>query len=166
LNKPERALVTTCDVPLITAEAVDHFIEESLHSGADIAYPIVTKEVCEARFPMGKRTYAKLVDGTFTGGNMVVLSRHFLENSMGLTQAAFAGRKSPLKLARLFGVGFILKFLLHRLSTADAVARASHVLQCRAAAIVSPYAEMAFDVDKVSDLEEVERRLKGYGAVE
>lgn len=160
LGKPERALVMTCDVPLITPEAIDHFIAESLRSGADIAYPIVTREVCEKRFPTGKRTYAKLVDGTFTGGNMVVLSRHFLEHSMALTEAAFAGRKSPLKLAGLFGVGFILKLLLRRLSLADIIARASRVLQCRAATIISPYAEMGFDVDKVSDLEEVERQLR------
>ncbi|MCS6859307.1 MAG: nucleotidyltransferase family protein [Abditibacteriales bacterium] len=160
LGKPERVLVMTCDVPLITAEAIDHFIAESLRSGADITYPIVTQEVCEQRFPTGKRTYARLVDGTFTGGNMVVLSRRFLEHSMFLTEAAFAGRKSPLKLAKLFGFGFILKFLLHRLSLADLLARASHVLQCRAATVVSPYAEIAFDVDKVSDLEEVERQMK------
>jgi GTP:adenosylcobinamide-phosphate guanylyltransferase len=166
LGKPPRVLVTTCDVPLITAEAVDHFIAESLRSGADIAYPIVTKEVCEAKFPMGKRTYAKLKDGTFTGGNMVALSRHFLENSMGLTQAAFTARKSPVKLAQLFGVKFICKFLTRRLSVAEAEARASHILNCRATTIVSPYAEMAFDVDKVSDLEEVERRFQKDGGVE
>lgn len=159
LGKPERVLVMTCDIPLITAEAIDHFIAESLRSGADIAYPIVTREVCEKRFPTGQRTYAKLVDGTFTGGNMVVLSRHFLEHSMALTEAAFAGRKSPLKLAGLFGVGFIVKFLLRRLSLADIRARAAHVLQCQVAIIVSPYAEMGFDVDKVSDLEEVERQV-------
>lgn len=160
LGKPERVLVMTCDVPLITAESVDHFIGESLRSGADITYPIVTRGVCEKRFPTGKRTYAKLVDGTFTGGNMVVLSRHFLEHSMSLTEAAFAGRKSPLKLAKLFGFGFIVKFLLHRLRLADILARASHVLQCRATTIISPHAEIAFDVDKVSDLEEVERHVK------
>jgi hypothetical protein len=159
LGKPDRVLVTTCDVPLITAEAVDHFITESLRSGADITYPIVTRAVCAARFPSGKRTYATLTDGTFTGGNMVALSRHFLEHSMGLTQAAFEARKSPLKLARLFGIGFILRLLLHRLSVAELVERAARILQCRAAVVVSPYAEIAFDVDKVSDLEEVERRV-------
>ena len=61
-------------------------------------------------------------------------------------------RKNPLHLASLLGWDMVLAFALGRLTIASAEARASRILHAPARAIVSPYAETAVNVDRLSDL--------------
>ena len=67
-------LVLTCDIPMITVEAIEHFMLESKESGADICYSIVNKKLNDERYPEVKRTYVKLKEGQFTGGNAFYLN--------------------------------------------------------------------------------------------
>jgi hypothetical protein len=61
-------------------------------------------------------------------------------------------RKNPLQLARLFGWDVLLRFALRRLSIADAEQRASQVIGAPVRAVISPYAEIGVNVDRVSDI--------------
>ena len=51
----------------------------------------------------------------------------------------------------MLGVGFILKFLFHRLTLADVEKRGSLVVGFEVRAIVSDFAEVGMDVDKPAD---------------
>jgi GTP:adenosylcobinamide-phosphate guanylyltransferase len=153
-------LVVTGDLPLLTAAAIDDFADQSLAAGAEVAYPIIPRAVCEARFPGGKRTYVRLRDGTFTGGNAVLLSRAFADRSRPLIAGLYAARKNPLKLASILGVGFIIGFVSGRLSLRDIERRASSIVGGRAVAVICSHPELGFDVDKLADLE-VARRAAG-----
>ena len=147
-----RVLVLTCDIPYLTPEAVDHFITESEKAGADLCYPIVTRESNELKYPGTKRTYAKLKDGTFTGGNMFYINPRVVEGSADLARRLVGYRKKPWKMCSVLGWDFVLRLLSGNLSIAEVEERMSALLGIKLAAIISPYPEVGNDVDKESDL--------------
>lgn len=150
-------LLATADLPLLTPEAVKDFLERCLKVEADLYYPIVTRQSVEEKFKRARRTYVRLKEGTFTGGNLALI------RSDALIPCALKGeklvklRKSPLGLARQIGLLFILKFILGRLTLAEAERSFSCLLGVQGAAIVTPYPEIGMDVDKVEDWELVRR---------
>jgi GTP:adenosylcobinamide-phosphate guanylyltransferase len=152
-------LIVTGDLPLLSVAAVDEFIDRSLAAEAEITYPIIPKEVCEARFPGGRRTWVRLRDGVFTGGNAVTLTRDFAGRSRGLIAGLYASRKNPLRLASVLGFGFAIGLLCGRLTLADIERRASAIVRGRARAIICSHPELGFDVDKLSDLETARRAV-------
>lgn len=153
-------LLLTGDLPLITAEAINDMCNQSLASKADVCYPIVPKDSCERRFPGARRTYVRIREGTFTGGNGVVLTRDFATRRQELIARLYAARKNPLKLAAMFGLGFIIGLLTGRLTLRQLEERAGTIISGRACAIISTYPELGFDVDKLDDLH-LARRIAG-----
>jgi len=148
----EHVLVITGDLPLITPAAINDFVRQSLASRADLSYAIIPKESSERQFPGGRRTYVRLRDGTFTGGNAVVVTRDFVRLQRDLLGRLFSARKSPLQLALILGLRFIIGLLTHGLTLAQIEARARAIIRAPAAAIISTYPELGFDVDKLDDL--------------
>jgi GTP:adenosylcobinamide-phosphate guanylyltransferase len=152
-----RLLVITGDLPLITSQALCDLCRQAEANPVDVVYPIIPKEACERAFPGGKRTYVKLREGVFTGGNAMVLSRDFVLQQQELIHRLFEMRKNPLKLATLFGLKFILGLATGRLTLAGLEARAGRIIGGRVAAVISAYPELGFDVDKLVDLEVAQR---------
>ena len=152
-----RVIVATADIPLLTAEAVRYLVENAPE--AALVYPIVPKEAVEARFPGMKRTYARLVEGVFTGGNVVILDPKLLERAWAVARRVAAWRKNPLVLATLFGVDKLVKLLLGRLTVAELERHAERVLGVPARALITPYPEIGVDVDDLDDAELVAREL-------
>lgn len=157
----ERILVVTGDVPLATSQTWMQFLEGA--GSLEAAYPIVSKTACDAQFPSGKRTYAPLKDGQFTGGNAFLLPRAHLESLESLISQAFAARKNPLALARMLGVGFIARALSKRLTINDVEAKVSKMIGCHAGAISMNDAAIAFDIDKPEDLDLAAKTLRERG---
>jgi len=150
-------LVTHGDLPALTPESVDDFVIRSLERNVSLTLPIITREANERQFPGTTRTYIRLREGRFTAGNAVVLGPGFLERHGAVIEQVYRGRKSPVKLARLLGLGVMIKWLTGRLSLAQVEAKASQMLRGPAAAVISEYAELGFDIDKPSDLEAARR---------
>lgn len=159
LGMPERLLVVTGDVPLVTSEGLDHFCRQALQCDAHIVYPVVRREESERVFPGGKRTFIRLREEEVTGGNVAVLSRDFLQHQGDRLSEAFAARKNPLRLCSMLGWGFVLRLLLGRLGIPEVAARAEKVLGSRVLVVYTPYPELGFDVDKPSHLASVEACL-------
>jgi molybdopterin-guanine dinucleotide biosynthesis protein A len=159
----EHVLVATADIPFITPEAVEDFLRGGKALGADIVYPIADVEECQRRFPEMKRTALGLRDGRYTGGNVMLVRPEFLRAHGGRIAAGYAARKSPLRLALMLGLGTTLRAALAMaglrsvLSVKQLETAASHMLGGTARAYVSPYPEIATDVDKVGDLPALER---------
>lgn len=163
LEWPEQCVVSTCDIPLVTPEAFSSLIGAGREHRADIVYPVTKREVCEQRFPGGHRTYARLKDGTFTGGNAMWMNGKFVNAQQEALQDFFEARKSPLKLCRLIGLRFLILFLTRQLSIEDVERRIDQLFGCRARAFLCDYPEMAFDVDKPEDLEMVSKYINNGG---
>lgn len=144
----QEALLVTGDLPLLTAEAVDHFVAEALDSGAELCYSMVSAERADSLYGTTSHSAVRLRDGTFTGGNVALVNRQFVERQGERLKRAFASRKNPIRLARLLGGRFIFRYLLGRLTVADIVQRARQILGCEVMVVNSPYPEISFDVDK------------------
>lgn len=145
-----RVLVATADLPHLTPEAVRFVLERAPQ--AALVYPIVPREAVEARFPHTRRTYARLREGVFTGGNLLLLEKTLFYRALPLAKQAVALRKKPLALARLIGWDILLKLLLGRLSLGELEARASRILGVEARALLTPYPEVGVDVDREEEL--------------
>lgn len=146
-----RVLLVTSDIPLVTAAIIDDFVRRCAEHEADLYYPLITREASEQQFPGIQRTYARLRDGTFTGGNCALLDPGILQKCRAAVQWAVEMRKKPWQISRVLGPLFTLKFLFGRLTVPDVERRISQVFGFRAKAVVSPYPEVGFDVDKPTD---------------
>jgi len=149
----KHVMLLTGDLPLVTAEALNDLVDQSLASGADACYPIIPRESCERWFPGGRRTYVRLREGAFTGGNGVVVTREFVETRKELIARLYSSRKNPVKLAAMLGLGFVFGLITGRLSLRQLEARAGKMVRARVAAVISSFPELGFDVDKLADLE-------------
>ncbi|MBN2080943.1 nucleotidyltransferase family protein [bacterium] len=146
-------LVAGADTPLLTPESIAALAEVHRRDPADVIYPVVERRVVEARFPQGKRTYLPLRHQTVTGGNVFVLSRHWLISQRELLCDLFEQRKNLLALMRMFGLWFFLR-LLTRQADLDYLGRhLSRVVNGKVRAAVLDYPELAVDLDKEADLD-------------
>jgi len=159
LSPKGKVLVVTADIPLLTAGAVEDFLARCREREADVYYPIVAREPIEARYPGVKRTYATLREGTFTGGNIILLAPDVVERHLATIDQAVALRKKPLQMARLLGLCCLIKLLIGRLSIGEIESRVEKKLRFKGVAVITPYAEIGIDVDKPSDLALVQRVL-------
>ena len=163
LTRSEQVLVCTCDIPLVSGATFSRVLAEAARRKLEVAYPVVTRAACEAAFPGGKRTYAKLRGEEYTGGNAVLVPRALIERATPLIDAAYNARKNPLALAKLLGPVFIARFAAKKLGIEDIEKKLSAVLGCSAGAIVLREADdaaIAFDIDKAADLEVAARVLE------
>ncbi len=155
----ERLLVLPTDIPFITTAAIDDFTEQCHNYEADFFYAITTKQVNELKFPGVVRTYVKLKDGVFTGGNLFLLRSDIIEQVLEKAIQIVERRKNPLAIAGLFGFGLMWRYLTGQLSIDMAEKRFLKVLGIKGKAIISPYAEVGVDIDKPSDLEIAQKHL-------
>jgi molybdopterin-guanine dinucleotide biosynthesis protein A len=150
-NEFDYFLISSADVPWLTAQAVDKFIEQAPQ--VDMIYSIIAKDVLEAAFPGQKRTYVKITEGLFTGGNVILLSRSALPKLLKVLNQLHQARKNPIGLARLFGFDMIIKLLLGRLRIPELEARASRILDLQARAFITTDASLGADIDKLEHLQ-------------
>jgi molybdopterin-guanine dinucleotide biosynthesis protein A len=159
-------IIMTCDIPLATSQTWNDFLGKVFKGNWEAAYPIVRSETMESTFPGGKRTYASVTDGRFTGGNAFVLPRACRPALEKVLEAAYNARKNPFKLAGLLGMQFIIKAATKRLSIADVEKKISKILNCRAGAVEMEDAAIAFDIDKITDYNLVESIFVKRGKIE
>jgi molybdopterin-guanine dinucleotide biosynthesis protein A len=145
-------LIVASDLPVLTPEAVEDFVERVGPLSADVIYGCVEKTVHLRRYPAIPHTWARMRDGTFCGGGVVALKPRALPLLERFIEELGAARKHPFKLASFFGWDMLARFALGRLTIAAAEARASKILGAPVRALVSPYPETAVNVDRVSDV--------------
>lgn len=153
LDEQDFILLMTSDIPLVTAEIIDDFISTCLEDKeADIYYPIIPKEENVAKYPNVKRTYFHLVEGVFTGGNMVLMNPAIVDGAADIINKTFSLRKKPWKLSQLLGMKFIFKFVIRHLSITEIEEKVSKITGYKGHFMITQYPEIGFDVDKPSDL--------------
>ncbi len=153
-------LVATSDIPLVTSAILDDFLAQCEKQAGDVFYPVIEKSIMEAKYPQAVRTYVKTRDGTFTGGNLMVLDRAVLQRCARMTESFVAARKKPWQLARLLGISFVFGLLLGRLSLKRIEGRVSELFAVRGWAVRTPHPEIGLDVDKPSDLDLINRIME------
>lgn len=161
LGAKNKVLVLSADIPLLTPEAVSDFLRRCREKDAELYYPIVRYGESEKRFPEVKRTYAKLREGRFTGGNIGLVEAGFVSKNMAFINQIYDLRKRPAKIIGVFGYWFLIRFALGWLSVSQLEKRISQITNTRCVTVVTPFIEIGVDVDKESDLELATRVLGG-----
>jgi molybdopterin-guanine dinucleotide biosynthesis protein A len=152
-------LVVTSDIPMITREAIEDFIERCREKDVDLCYSIVDKKINDQKYPGIRRTYARLWEGQFTGGNVFYFDPAIKDKCKDFVEEMLEYRKSPAKMAGVLGFVFLLRLALGILTINAIERKFKSLLGIRGAAIISPYPEISNDVDRLSDLEFIERYM-------
>ena len=158
LKSEARVLISTADIPLLSQAAVKDILQRD--SGIGLVYPVVSKVAAERAFAGGKRTYARLLEGTFTGGNLFLLEPRLIDAFLPRLEYVLTHRKNVLRLAGMFGIGALVKLLIGQLRKSELEQTVSRILGVPAQALITDFAEIGFDVDKTSDLAMVIEKLK------
>jgi molybdopterin-guanine dinucleotide biosynthesis protein A len=145
-------LIAASDLPVLSRDAIDEFLDLATVSDADIVYACVERSVHEARYPNVPHTWATLADGTFCGGGLVALRPRVMPALAELLGRLGSARKNPLALAAIFGPGVLARYALGRLRIAHAERRASELVRARVVAARCTHPEIAVNVDRISDL--------------
>lgn len=148
----ELTLIAVSDLPVLTPAAVGAFVAAACARDLDVAYAIVGERDHRARYPRVAHTWAKMAEGRFCGGGLVALKPRALAALRTVLDDLGAARKSPLRLAALFGWDIVPRFALGLLTIAAAERRASAILGVPAGAIPSAYPEIAVNVDRPADV--------------
>jgi GTP:adenosylcobinamide-phosphate guanylyltransferase len=156
----ELVLVSTSDLPILTTAAIEDFIAQARSADADLAYGALERRVHVAAYPAIPHTWATLRDGTFCGTGFIAIKPRVMPQLREFIEKLGAARKSPLRLANLFGWDMFLRFAVRRLSIRNAERRASQLLGAPVRAIVTHYPEIAVNVDRVSDVALAEELLR------
>ncbi|MEA2087914.1 MAG: nucleotidyltransferase family protein [Candidatus Caldatribacteriota bacterium] len=159
-NSAENLLFLTSDIPLITPEAIDEFLEICTKRKAYIGYPIITKENIMKKYPETKRTYVKMKEGIFCGGNIVFFKPEVFFQKKKLIKELFDNRKATWKYVKILGLKFIFKFLFKTLTLKEVEKRVTDILGYNSIAAMISYPEIMIDLDKPSDLKLIRKFLK------
>lgn len=154
-----QVLIATSDIPMLTVEALEDFIRKSLDAEADLCYSVVDKKVNDKKYPEVKRTYARLWEGQFTGGNIFLFNPAAKDRCKDFVEQMLEYRKSPAKMAMVLGFGFLIRLALGVLTIKAVQKKSERLLGIKGAVIISEYPEVGNDVDKISDIQFVEKYL-------
>ena len=160
------AILITSDAPLVTGEMISKIIEqcEDLSNGVIdgiFYYFIVQRENMESKFPNSRRTYAQFKDNFHVcGADISVVNIKKMLPYEKLMNDLTEKRKNVLAQLIVLNPFLVIKFLLKRL-TLDKFMRSinKRIFKVKRGvhAILSENAEIAMDVDKLHQLEEVRR---------
>ena len=151
-EKENRVLIVATDLPFLTADSILKFLD-ACPPDADVSVPVMSQAAMEARFPGLPGAYVPLIEGPVTTGCAFLVSPQALRRNRAHIEAIFAARKNQMAMARLLGLGFILRYALRRLSIRDIETQCRRILDCSGAAILDSAPELAFDMDTPEEYE-------------
>jgi hypothetical protein len=149
-------LFVATDTPFVSYEAINDIIFRLDYIEGDLFFPIVSKEVYEVKYSNKAsklRTFVKLKNDSFCGTSLFIIKKDVINIFLNLLQNLLENRKKPLKLAEIFGYDIIFKLIFKNLTVLELEERINKLFNIKAHAILTNYAELAFNIDKKQDLE-------------
>lgn len=151
----QAVLGSSADIPTVTSDIVEAFIDTCRPWDKAVYYNFVTRETLEARFPHSNRTFSRLNGMEVAGGDMVILQAPKVAEHRELIVQLTNARKHPTKIASIVGIGTLLKFLFRRLTVDDVEGLATRFLGAPAKVVINPHAEIAMDADKPHQVDQL-----------
>lgn len=158
-NDGEYVILCTSDIPMVSGEAIEDFVNQCMGKNIDVGYPIIEKSLNDIKYPDVKRTYVRLKDGTYTGGNIIFANPEALRRCYSIADELVKNRKNAIKMGRLFGFVILLKLVTGMLRIKSVEKRAKKLLGINAKAIKTSYPEIGNDVDKIDDVDFVNKYM-------
>src|SRR3546814_6960591 len=120
---------------------------------------LARREAIEAAAPATRRTYLRFADGDWSGCNLFHFASPRAAAAIDLWRHVEADRKRPWRIVRRLGPGLLFRYLVRRLTLADAVAHLGRRAGVSAHVGAEEDGRAAIDVDKPDDLDLV-RQLR------
>lgn len=158
-DKTTNCIISTCDIPMVKGEAIKDFVERCRGLQIDMGYPIIDKKLNDEKYPDVKRTYVKLKDGTYTGGNMMYINPQIIDKFTEKAALLVEFRKKPFKMGQVLGLSFLVRLALGMLTIPSIEEKMEEMFGVRGSAIKTSYPEIGNDVDKPSDIEFVNKHI-------
>ncbi len=157
-GKNGHVAIASCDIPTIRAEMINWRVNIAMQTDSDLDYAVVKREVMETRFPGSKRSFVPFRDAQVCGGDFNVARLSAIRDE-ALWERLVSARKNALKQASVLGFDTLILLLLRRLTLESAESIISKRLVLVGKLQISPYAELAMDIDKPHQLEIVRQDL-------
>ncbi len=155
----QQVLISSSDIPLLTAAMVETFLRQCADTGVDIYHSIVPREKMEQRFPGSRRSYVRFSEGEFAAGDIHVVAPRVAHAHQDLWDDLLNSRKNAFKQAMRLGPAFFTKLVAHRLSLAELERLALEKFGLHVRAMIVEHPEMGMDADKPFQLEICRREL-------
>ena len=159
LEGSDLILMSAGDTPLVTPESVRDLLDNA--PDADVVFPVVMRADIEREYAeRGKDwIFVKAKDGEFTGCNSFLFKPDVLARKRDVLEQVLAARRSVWELVKMWGAGFVWKYMTGQLDLAAVEAYLSQSLGIRGRAYVTHYPELAMDIDHPGDVSLAEERL-------
>lgn len=166
LNEDRRVLVSTSDIPLLTSEALCAFLSKC-DPEAELCVPITRKLPTQRLFGNRIWIYLPLREGWITHTCNVLFDPRLLLRNQDFAERFLSRRKDLWGATGSVGLRFTIRFFLSWIFPFlrfDA-AGIGHEIEMMTGAhkcqgIILDYPEIALDIDKPSDVEEIEAFIK------
>ena len=156
LQGNRRVLLSTADTPLLTGEALRAFLK-ACDPEADLCYPVTRRQPTRSVF--GRR----LREGWITHTCNILFDPRLVLKNQDFVERFLSNRKDLWGAAGTIGIAFMFRFFLgwylpilryHIGDIAHHIEAITGARKCQG--IVLDYPEIALDIDKPSDVEEIE----------
>lgn len=159
LAADERALLTTGDHPLLSADIVDEFCARSLAEDADLVIGLAPYSLVHDAFPTMKKTVLRFKGDDLCGCNLFAFLTPRGREAADFWRRLESRRKNPLRVIHSMGWLTVIKYFLGMLTLEDALSTFSRKLGFSVRAVILPHADAAVDVDSISDYQLVQSRF-------
>jgi molybdopterin-guanine dinucleotide biosynthesis protein A len=151
---PWPVLITTADNALLTPERVAAFLRQA--ETGDLAIGFGERSIVETAYPDTKRTWLKLAGGHYSGANLFALRNERCLAAVRHWASVEQDRKKGLKLVASFGPLLLLRVVTRTIGLERALGQVGRKLGFDVRPVVLD-ADAPIDVDKIEDVELVER---------
>ena len=162
-EEPDYVIVISSDTPLVTAAAVERFIERcKATTGGELIglyyMSIIDKKDMVAKFPGANRTYVKFRDVTFASGDTLIAKPSIIDSHGDILDRMVNNRKSVFKSLAVVSPIFAIKTVLGLATTKDlnnAINKKIFKTPNACLGVIVEDAELGMDVDRQLQLEVV-----------
>ena len=148
-----KVIIASSDIPAIRTEAVDWLVDQVAEDlTALLYYCVIPQSVMEARYPESGRTFVRFRDVAVCGGDLNVIDQKLFSAETPVWRQLADARKHPLKQVRLLGFDSLILIALRVLTLEHAVKKVCKKLSLDARALLTPFAELGMDADKLHQL--------------
>ena len=144
-------LVVACDLPLLTPQAVDDFLRLARQTGGDVVYPLVPKRAVTTLGRGALKKYVRTREGSFSAGNIALISGTLREPALSLLERAHRWRKRPQILGSILGWRAWMQLLARQMSFADLERRVREITGVDFKIVPIEHGCIAFDLDSPKD---------------
>jgi len=153
-------LLTAGDHALLSPGLVDSFCRRALQLDADIVVGLVPYGKVRQAYPDSLRTVLKFSDGQYCGSNLFAILNQKGKAGPKFWRELESLRKHPWRMVHKLGTRLLIRYLLGRLSLAQALEALSRAMGCRLGYVLIESPRAAVDVDSVTDRDLAEKILR------